>query len=199
VRVCHGPAPATSAMDFSPPALCQLFQFMMWLDTWQVATDVPPQLLTRCKQAWLEEVGDTTVSRTQLQVLDAVRQLPGCAGASSEHLTDDGLFSIDIAVQLPGDQKLAASSGGGRAISLSQQRTVRAQRCDTLAQAAAGGAWLARRECAGDRVGQACRQGQAGCARLPDDQPGHGWLRLGSTPSEPTRPRLVTPALILRP
>ncbi|KAG1678754.1 hypothetical protein FOA52_012793 [Chlamydomonas sp. UWO 241] len=48
----------------------------------------------------------------QLQVLHAIRQLPGCSGASSEHLTDNGLFSIDIAVQLPGCQKLAVEMDG---------------------------------------------------------------------------------------
>jgi hypothetical protein len=69
---------------------------------------VPAQLITACKQAWLEEVGNVSVSRTQLQVLDAIRQLPGCSGASSEHLTYDGLFSIDIAV-LPGSCSDASS------------------------------------------------------------------------------------------
>jgi hypothetical protein len=70
--------------------------------------------LADCKQAWMKAAGNTTaaVSRRQLQVLDAVRQLPGCSGATSEHLTDDGLFSIDIAVQLPGDQKLAVEVDG---------------------------------------------------------------------------------------
>jgi hypothetical protein len=99
-------------MDFSPPQLCQLFQLFLWLDTWQPSATVPPPLFSACMQAWLEQVGNTTVSRTQLQVLDAVRQLPGCSEASSEHLTDDGLFSIDIAVQLRGDQKLAVEVDG---------------------------------------------------------------------------------------
>jgi hypothetical protein len=36
-------------------------------------------LTTSCEQTWLEQVGNTTTSRTQLQVLDAVRQLPGCS------------------------------------------------------------------------------------------------------------------------
>jgi hypothetical protein len=101
-----------SARDFSSKEPRQLFQFILWLDTWQAGTDVPPQLLAGCKQAWLEEVGNTSVSRTQLQVLDAIRQLPGCSGASSEHLTDDGLFSIDIALQLPGTKKLAVEVDG---------------------------------------------------------------------------------------
>ncbi|KAG1679152.1 hypothetical protein FOA52_000507 [Chlamydomonas sp. UWO 241] len=103
---------AASATDFSATELSQLFQFMLWLDTWQFAADVLPWLLTTCKQVWIEEIGNTIVSHTQLQVCDAVRQLPGCSGAISEHLTDDGLFSIDIAVQLPGGQKLAVEVDG---------------------------------------------------------------------------------------
>jgi hypothetical protein len=55
-------------------------------------------------------------------------------------------------------------------------RTNCAQRCHTSAQPPAGGAWLARRERAGDRVEQTGRQGQTGCARLPD-APGRVWLR----------------------
>jgi hypothetical protein len=99
-------------MDFRAQAFRQMFQFVLWRDTWRVATAVPPRLLAACKRAWLEGVGNTSTSRTQLQMLDAVRQLPGCSGASSEHLTDDGLFSIDIAVQLPGSQKLAVEVDG---------------------------------------------------------------------------------------
>ncbi|KAG1672292.1 hypothetical protein FOA52_004307 [Chlamydomonas sp. UWO 241] len=104
----------TCAMDFSASQLRQLFQNMLWLDAWQqVAPAVPPHLFAACKKAWLEEVSNTTVSRTQLQVLGAIPQLPDCSDASSEHQTDDGLFSIDIALQLPGsDQKLAVEADG---------------------------------------------------------------------------------------
>jgi hypothetical protein len=96
----------------SPLVLRQLYQFFLWLDTWQAGTAVPPRLLAPCKQAWLEEVDNIVVSRRQLQVLDAIRDLPGCSGATSEHLTDDGLFRIDIALQLPGVQKLAVEVDG---------------------------------------------------------------------------------------
>jgi hypothetical protein len=41
-----------------------------------------------------------------------VRQLPGCSGAASEQATDDGLFSIDIAVQLPDGSRLAVEVDG---------------------------------------------------------------------------------------
>ncbi|KAG1658036.1 hypothetical protein FOA52_014348 [Chlamydomonas sp. UWO 241] len=58
------------------------------------------------------QVVKTSTSQTQLQVFDVVRQLPGCAGATSEHLTSDKLFSIDIAVKLPDGQKLAVEVDG---------------------------------------------------------------------------------------
>ncbi len=51
-------------------------------------------------------------SRVQLEVLAAVRQLPGCSGATSEQLTDDGLFSIDIALLLSDGTKLAMEVDG---------------------------------------------------------------------------------------
>ncbi|KAG1675396.1 hypothetical protein FOA52_012315 [Chlamydomonas sp. UWO 241] len=103
---------AASTVDFTMPELRQLFQFVLWLKTWLVAMPVLPWLLAACKQTWLQKAGSTTVSHTQLQVLDAIRQLPGCSGASSEHLTDNGLFSINIAVQLPGRKKLAVEVDG---------------------------------------------------------------------------------------
>jgi ABC-type transporter Mla MlaB component len=157
------------------PQLRQMFQFVLWLDTWQVVgTDVPSQLLEACEQAWLEEVGNPTVSPTQLQVLDEIRHLPGCSGATSGHLTDDGLFSIDIAVQLPGAQKLAVQVDGPTHF---LRNAPRAQRRDAPAQPAARVGRLARRERAGDGVGQ------AGFARLPGGHPGSGWLGLCVAPA----------------
>jgi hypothetical protein len=103
---------AAPAMDFRPQDLCQMFQFSLWLNTWQPSATLPPRLLADCKQAWLEAVVQTTPSRKQAQVLDAIRQLPGCSGATSEHKTDDGLFSIDIAVTLPGGRNLAVEVDG---------------------------------------------------------------------------------------
>ncbi|KAG1672294.1 hypothetical protein FOA52_004309 [Chlamydomonas sp. UWO 241] len=81
-------------MEFTPLDLCQLFHVMLWLDTWQqVSPAVPLQLFAACKRAWLE-VGNTNMSRTQLQVLGAIRQLPGCSGASSEQQTDDNIQHV---------------------------------------------------------------------------------------------------------
>ncbi|KAG1677580.1 hypothetical protein FOA52_014478 [Chlamydomonas sp. UWO 241] len=47
-----------------------------------------------------------------LDVLAVVRQLPGCSGATYEQATDDGLFSIDIAVHLPDGSRLAVEVDG---------------------------------------------------------------------------------------
>ncbi|KAG1670168.1 hypothetical protein FOA52_000880 [Chlamydomonas sp. UWO 241] len=101
-----------SAGGFTPEARRQLFQFSLWLKTWQPSSTLPPRLLADCQRAWLGEVSKTTESRTQEQVLRVIRQLPGCSDAISEHKTDDGLFSIGIAVTLPGGQKLAVEVDG---------------------------------------------------------------------------------------
>ncbi|KAG1672115.1 hypothetical protein FOA52_001702 [Chlamydomonas sp. UWO 241] len=60
----------------------------------------------------MEERDNPHSSRVQLEVLAVVRQLPGCSGATSEQATDDGLFSIDIAVQLPDGSRLAVEVDG---------------------------------------------------------------------------------------
>ena len=51
-------------------------------------------------------------SQTQLEIFEAISQLPGCSDDRSEHLTEDGLFRIDIALQLSGGQKLAIEVDG---------------------------------------------------------------------------------------
>jgi hypothetical protein len=43
-------------------------------------------------------------------VLAVVRQLPGCSDATSKQAMDDGLFSIDIAVQLPDGRRLRSTA-----------------------------------------------------------------------------------------
>ena len=50
-------------------------------------------------------------SRTQLEIFEAIRCLPGCYDATSEYVTEDGFFSIDIALKLNG-QKLAIEVDG---------------------------------------------------------------------------------------
>ncbi|KAG1673218.1 hypothetical protein FOA52_013098 [Chlamydomonas sp. UWO 241] len=90
----------------------QLFLCMLWLKDQHSDIAVPAQLAETCKRAWMEERPQPQPSDTQHQVLAVVRQLPGCSGATSEQATDDGLFSIDIAVQLPDGSKLAVEVDG---------------------------------------------------------------------------------------
>ena len=52
------------------------------------------------------------ISRTQSGVLQLVRRLPGCSEAIYEHSTEDGLFTMDIALLLSGGQKLAIEVDG---------------------------------------------------------------------------------------
>ena len=61
-----------------------------------------------CQEAEMHDI----TSKKQLEVCEAIRQLPGCSEAISEHLTEDGFFRIDIALQLNGDQKLAIEVDG---------------------------------------------------------------------------------------
>ena len=51
-------------------------------------------------------------SRTQEEVLRVMRQLPGCSSAQGEQLTEDGLFSMDIALQLPSGARVAVEVDG---------------------------------------------------------------------------------------
>jgi hypothetical protein len=107
---------AAAAERFNPSQLCELLPFVLWLssssDKWYGGAGVPPQLDAACKEAWRDQACKPPASLTRLQVLDAIRQLPGCFGASSGHLTDDALFTIDIAVLLPGHQLLAVEVDG---------------------------------------------------------------------------------------
>jgi hypothetical protein len=90
----------------------QLFQCVLWLEAQHSGVAVPAQLADACKRAWMEQRHNPIPSRVQLEVLAVVRQLPGCSGATCEQATDDGLFSIDIAVQLPDGSRLAVEVDG---------------------------------------------------------------------------------------
>ncbi|KAG1673221.1 hypothetical protein FOA52_013101 [Chlamydomonas sp. UWO 241] len=92
--------------------LIQLFMCMLWLGDQHSDVVVPAQLAAACKRAWMEERDNALPSRVQLEVLAVVRQLPGCSGAASEQASDDGLFSIDIAVQFPDGSRLAVEVDG---------------------------------------------------------------------------------------
>ncbi|KAG1673210.1 hypothetical protein FOA52_013090 [Chlamydomonas sp. UWO 241] len=103
---------AGMVFSFESQHLIQLFMCMLWLEDQHSDVVVHEQLAAACKMAWMEERGDALPSRVQLEVLAAVRQLPGCSGATSEQTTDDGLFSIDIAVQLLDGSRLAVEVDG---------------------------------------------------------------------------------------
>ena len=65
------------------------------------------QLWEVCQAAWKEQLRqEAQTSFTQQQVLRAVRELPGCEGATCEQLTEDGLQSIDVALQLLDGRKV---------------------------------------------------------------------------------------------
>ncbi|KAG1677590.1 hypothetical protein FOA52_014488 [Chlamydomonas sp. UWO 241] len=98
--------------DLNAEQLFQLFQCILWLEDQHSDVAVPAQLAAACKTAWMEERADARPSRTQLEVLAVVRQLPGCSGATSGQATDDGLFCIDIAVNLPDGSRLAVEVNG---------------------------------------------------------------------------------------
>ncbi|KAG1680959.1 hypothetical protein FOA52_009918 [Chlamydomonas sp. UWO 241] len=49
---------------------------------------------------------------TQPDVFGEICKLPGCSSAISEHPTDDGMSTIDIAMQLPGNRHLAVEVDG---------------------------------------------------------------------------------------
>jgi predicted component of type VI protein secretion system len=103
---------AGMVIPFDSQALIQIFMCMLWLKDQRSDVAAPAQLAGACKRAWMEERDDALPSRVQLEVLAVVRQLPDCSGAASEQATDDGLFSIDIAVQLPDGSRLAVEVDG---------------------------------------------------------------------------------------
>ncbi|KAG1660814.1 hypothetical protein FOA52_010239 [Chlamydomonas sp. UWO 241] len=98
--------------SFDDEGLTQLFLCDLWLKDQHSDVAVPAQLAATCKKAWMEERSNPQPSSVQLEVLAVVRQLPGCAGATSEQATDDRLFSIDIAVQLPDGRRLTVEVDG---------------------------------------------------------------------------------------
>ncbi len=58
------------------------------------------QMRERCCLAWIDAKGIPIMSRRHREVFEVVRQLPGCSGAVCEQQTVDGLFSMDIGVEL---------------------------------------------------------------------------------------------------
>ncbi|KAG1653887.1 hypothetical protein FOA52_011709 [Chlamydomonas sp. UWO 241] len=103
---------AGMVLDSKFKDLQQLFLCMLWLGDQHSAVVVPAKLGAVSRRAWMEERANARPTRVQLEVLAAVRQLPGCSGATSEQATDDGLFRFDIAVQLLDDSRLAVEVDG---------------------------------------------------------------------------------------
>ena len=104
-------------MDYSlpKPEQRQLLQAFLHLDQLQGGEPELPgslaQLRATCRATWVKAM-QAQPSLVQKQVLRAVQQLPGCSGAVGERLTDDGLFSMDIGVELASGEKLAIEVDG---------------------------------------------------------------------------------------
>jgi hypothetical protein len=98
--------------------LMQAFQYMLMLEAKGFLSpsvrnsNSYQEARTRCREAWLVGREQVAPSPVQLDVLAAVRKLPGCAGAVGEQLTEDGLFNVDVGVELPGGVKLAIEVDG---------------------------------------------------------------------------------------
>ena len=97
--------------DLAPKNLVLLFESLLILKARGLLTSdnvlesAYPQLWEKCRHAWLDLVRMPRSTRSsrqvQLRVLALVRELPGCYGAVSGQLTEDGLFSVEVALPLP--------------------------------------------------------------------------------------------------
>ena len=110
---------AAGRCDFASEGPVQMLQSLLilkargFLTSDNVLESSHPQLWEKCRKAWADMVRVSTSSRVQLRVLALVKELPGCSGAVSEQLTEDGLFSIDIALLIPAHgAKLAVEVDG---------------------------------------------------------------------------------------
>ncbi|KAG1678850.1 hypothetical protein FOA52_003518 [Chlamydomonas sp. UWO 241] len=101
---------------FKPRELASMARAMAALDVRSNAACVDALIARAAGSAAVPAVAFAPAEFCQLfqfvQVLDEIRRLPGCSSASSGHLTDDGLFHIDIALQPPSGQKLAVVVDG---------------------------------------------------------------------------------------
>ena len=68
-------------------------------------------LWDKAKGAWISYMCLSS-SRTQLNILQAIRSLPECSEAKGEFLTADGFFSIDIALTRADGTKVAIEVDG---------------------------------------------------------------------------------------
>ncbi len=99
--------------------LGQAFHYMLMLEARGLlssedqSSQVYLEMRERCRLAWVDVMGTLTISRSQLEVFEAIRRLPGCSEAICERQTEDGLFSMDIGVEMP-----SASSSQGSSVRL---------------------------------------------------------------------------------
>ena len=92
----------------------QSLQYLLLMeDQGHVSAEIKSDLqYVKFRRMCQEVEADERTSRTQLEIFESIRRLPGCSDAVSEHLTEDGFFRIDIALQLNGGQKLAIEVDG---------------------------------------------------------------------------------------
>ncbi len=94
-----------------PRNLRQTLQFILMLEARGLlspgveSSQAYQQLRERCCLAWVEGIMMTCrESKSQREVFEVLRHLPGCSGAVCERQTEDGLFSMDIGLELPSAQ-----------------------------------------------------------------------------------------------
>ncbi len=107
-------------MAVDPRDLMQAFHFLLMLeargslDPQAQSSHAFQRMRELCRAAWMEGMSSTE-SRSHREVFAAVCQLPGCSGAVCERRTEDGLFSMDIGLEVPsaeGIVKLAIEVDG---------------------------------------------------------------------------------------
>ncbi|KAJ9507960.1 hypothetical protein QJQ45_021287, partial [Haematococcus lacustris] len=96
-------------LEAAPRHIAQLFHVYLWLkdqadpELVQVADSLPPSLIERACRAWQREAEkDSVVSQGQYRVLQALQDMG--FRPHLESMTSDGLFSIDLCLQLEGRQ-----------------------------------------------------------------------------------------------
>lgn len=91
-------------VQMNPALLRSIFQARLLVDAAGLATPpLPPALTEAMEIAWRSSVSFTVQSDLQTAVFDCVRsmRLPPGSTLSQEVTTEDGLFSIDIALRVP--------------------------------------------------------------------------------------------------
>jgi hypothetical protein len=92
--------------------LRQLFMFFLGMkdQCWETGL-IPIDLWDMGKSAWISNMSPNP-SKRQLDVLKVIKSLPECSKATGELLTEDGFFSIDIALIRADGTKVAIEVDG---------------------------------------------------------------------------------------